>query len=280
MATWQVGSTLQWGLKVYDTAGDLADLGGGDPTATITLPDATTTTGTVSKTATGTYAATLVSTQVGRHSCTWTGSGANSGGLPTTEPLDVWPADGPRQIISLADARDGLNMAAGQTVNDDELRGFVAAAGVVIDHVAGAQLTKVMTETWSGAGAPAVLLSDIPATVSTVTENGTELTADTDYCWDEHGILWRGSRPHAAAWSATKPRNVVVTYTAGAAVLPENVRLAAVMLVRHWWLQTQQSARPFVPEYEPAPVMVAGYAVPNMVVDLLKPSMHRVPGVA
>lgn len=277
--SYDLGQSIVFGLTVKNTAGTLADLGGGNPTCTLTKPDGTTAAASVTKDATGTYAATYTSDQEGRWAATWDGSGDNSGGLPYYDVADVWPVN-PRLIVSLGDVRDGLNMAAGQTVNDDELRGFVVAAGVVIDHVAGAQLTKVTTETWSGAGAPAVLLSDIPATVSTVTENGTELTADTDYCWDEHGILWRGSRPHAAAWSATKPRNVVVTYTAGAAVLPENVRLAAVMLVRHWWLQTQQSARPFVPEYEPAPVMVAGYAVPNMVVDLLKPSMHRVPGVA
>jgi hypothetical protein len=95
-------------------------------------------------------------------------------------------------------------------------------------------------------------------------------------------MLWKGSRPGSAQWSDTAPRNVVITYTVGDAVVPANVVKAAANLIRHWWDSGLQQSYYVAGEPDMATTTsIAGYAVPNFVVDLLKPNMaNRVPGFA
>jgi hypothetical protein len=279
VSTFKVGNTITWSLAVTTSAGVAADLGGGNPTATVTLPDGTTQGATVTKPSTGNYVAAYLAVQAGRHRVTWTGSGANSGDLPYDDVADVWPAD-PRLIIGLADARAALNTATSSRVNDDEIRGYIVTAGIVIEYLAGAasSLTQTKVESRDG-GHMAIGLYQMPTTITTVVENGTTLAA-TDYYLDSAGTLWRGAYRGAGTWSSIG--RVVVTYTTGSGVLAENVKLAAAHLVRHWWNQSQQSYRPYMGAIEePTTTMVAGYAVPNFVVDLLAPSAHnRMPGCA
>jgi len=276
--TYEVGDTLAWGIVVKDAGGTAVD-----PTtvaATVTLPDGTTSAATVTKTSTGTYTAALVSTQAGRHRVRWTATGANSADFPHTDTADVWPTD-PRLIIPLADARAALNIPAGSTVNDDELRLYLAAATVVVEHIAGPVLKATETEVRSGGGRPGIALFKMPATVTQVVESGVTLTA-SDWCVDEAGVLWRGSEPGAGVW-ASGAGNVTITYTVGASTVSPNVALAASHLVAHWWRQTQQGGRPMLgmaPPESTGYATVAGYAVPNFVVDLLDASTNRAPGIA
>jgi hypothetical protein len=274
-----VGQTLAFGLKTYTAAGVLADVGTG-PTAVVTLPDATTPSATVTKDSTGTYTATIAASLAGRYRITWSGSGANSGGLPYVDVADVWPAD-PRFIISLAEARAALNVPSTTVVNDDELRGYLMAGTIVIEYLIGAVLPASRVETRSGGGRAALPLAEHPNAITSVVENGVTLPA-TGYCFDDAGLLWRGSRPGSAQWSDTAPRNVVITYTVGDAVVPANVVKAAANLIRHWWDSGLQQSYYVAGEPDMATTTsIAGYAVPNFVVDLLKPNMsNRVPGFA
>lgn len=278
MATYQVGQSVVWGLAVVDAAGVAADLGGGNPTATVTLPDGTTTTATVVKASTGNYVATYTCTQSGRHRVKWTASGANSGGFPYTDVADVWPVD-PRFIISLADARAALNVPAGTRVNDDELRLYIAAATPVIEDICGPVLAATVVESRDGNGRSGISLYQLAATVTGVVENGVTLTA-ADYYLDEAGILWRGSSRGSGSWSNTG--RVVVTYTVGASTVDPNVILAAREEVRFLWQVGQQGQRPAfnggdtTTGYTPT-----GYAVPNRVLELLAASRsNKAPGFA
>lgn len=282
MATFDLGQTVTWGLKTYSAAGALADVGTG-PTATVHLPDGTTASAVVVKTATGTYTASLTSTQAGRHRVVWAGSGANSGGLPYSDHADVWPAD-PRLVISLADARAALNLASSNTTSDDEVRLYIAAAAEIIEDIAGPVLSASVTETHSGSGKFGLPLWKRAAAVTGVTEDGDTLAA-TDYAYDEvAGVLWRGSQPGAGFWSDTSPGNVVVTMTVGASAVPPNVVLAARELVRHLYAIGQQPWRaPYGGGLEDVATITtpSGYAVPARVVDLLKPqAANRMPGFA
>jgi hypothetical protein len=281
VATYEVGQTLVFGLKTYDAAGALADVGV-TPTATLTKPDGTTATASVTKTATGTYTATYTSTAAGRWRCTWTGSGANSGGLPYVDVADVWPAD-PRLIISLGDARAALNLASSAVTSDDEIRLYIAAATEVVESIAGPQLAASHTETHTGGGYALGLFHKATA-ITAVTEDGTALTSG-DYSLDTNsGLLWRGTYPGAATWSADTTAGISVTYTVGASAIAPNVILAARELVRHLYAIGQQPWRqPYGGGIEDALMSTtpSGYAVPNRVLDLLKPSMAgRLPGFA
>lgn len=276
MTTWQLGQTVSWVMEVRNASGTLEDLGGGNPTATVTRPDGTTAAATVTKTATGIYRADVVSTLAGRHLCTFTGSGTNSGALPWSDVADVWPLD-PRLIISLSDARATLNLAPSVRRDDDELRLYIAAATQIVEDIVGPVLVDTVTETRSG-GRQAIALYQLPAAITSVTEDGT-LVAATGYCLDEAGVLWRGATPQSGYWS-TGARNVVIAYTVGSAVLPAGIIAAARELVQHLVTSGQQSWRP---PYGSEEVVYtpSGFAVPNRVRDLLAPfAAGRLPGLA
>ena len=278
MSTYQVGNTITWGLAVTDAAGVAADLGGGNPTAMVTLPDGTTATATVTKASTGNYTATYTATQAGRHRVAWSGSGANSGGLPYVDLADVWPTD-PRLIISLADARAALNVPTGTRVNDDELRLYIAATTPVIEDIVGPVLAATVVESRDGDGRQGLPLYELPTAVIGVVEDGVTLTA-VDYYLDAHGILWRGASKGAGRWSTSG--RVVVTYTVGGASIDPNIILAAREQVRFLWQVGQQGQRPAFnggggdTGYTPT-----GYAVPNRVMELCAASRgNKVPGFA
>lgn len=278
MTQFIVGQTLTFGLRTYDTDGALADVGTG-PTATLTKPDGSTASASVTKTATGTYTAAYTADASGRWACLWDGSGANSGGLPYPDVADVWPVDW-RPIIPLATARATLNVGDAQTADDAEMLGYLVSARIVVEHICGPILSAEVSRTVSGGGRAALPLPTVPNSVTSVTEDGTTLTDGVDFCWDENGLLWRGSVPHAGTWSAAGVRNVTVVYEVGDTTVPQNVIQAAGYLVRHWWSQTQQASRPFMGSgYGPEEGMsgqynlVAGYAIPNLVRELLEPSV-------
>lgn len=258
-----VGSTLAWAITVTDSAGAAADPGTG-PTATVTLPDGTTSAATVTKTATGAYTATLVATQAGRHRVEWAASGANSSAFPFEQDLDVW--ESPRLIISLDDARDALNLPSTTRTDDAELTRYIAATTSVIETIVGGPvLAKSVVETHDGDGTTALNLYAYPTAITSVVEDGTTLAAST-YAVGTGGVLWR----RTGAWSDAYPGNIVVTYTVGSNILPDNVRLAACEELRFLWQIGQTAARPALgTEQAPGGYVPMGYAVPNRVRELL-----------
>jgi len=276
VTTYEVGQTATVALKVYDSTGVLADLGGGNPVCTVTKPDGTTTTATVTKPSTGNYQGAYVTTSAGRHRFTFTGSGTNSGALPWSDVADVWPAD-PRFIISLSDAKAALNTPAGARVNDDELRLYIAATTEIIEDIVGAVLSSTKTQTFDGGG-NALLLAERAASITSVTVGG---VATTDYVANlTAGIVYSGSTGDSSfTWGR---QNVVVTYATGASSIDPNVILAAREEVSFLYQLGQQGGRPSlggaVPDMSWTP---SGFAVPKRVMELCAPSMaRRMPGFA
>lgn len=274
MSTYELGQTLVFTLQVVDDAGAAADLGGGNPTCTVTRPDGTPTTAVVTKPSTaGLYWGSVASSnQAGRWRGVFTGTGANSGKLPYTDVIDVWPAD-PRLIIGLADARAELNHVS--NVNDDELRLYIAAATPVIEEIVGAVLVATKTETFDG-GKSAVLLSERASTVTSVTVDG---VATTNYVANlDSGIVYSGSSGAPTCFTAGR-QNVVVTYTTGSSTIDPNVVLAARVVVAHLYQNGQQARRG---KNQPdVTVLPSGFAVPTRAIELCAASKHRrMPGFA
>ena len=282
MATYSVGQTAYSVLRVYSSGTTLADLGGGDATCTVTKPDGTTTSASVTKTATGIYQAQLTTTQAGRHVFTFNGSGANSGGLPYPDVVNVWPAD-PRFLLPMSDARDALNVPATVFVNDDELRLYNAATTPVIEDIVGAVLATTRTQTFDGGGY-ALLLWERPTAITSVTMNGVTLTSGTGYVADmSAGVVYGGSTYCTEEFYPGR-QNVVVTYTTGSSSIDPNIILAAREEVRFLYSNGQLGTRPaFGPDagvsdlaYTPS-----GFAVPRRVIELCAPStVNRMPGIA
>ena len=69
-----------------------------------------------------------------------------------------------------------------------------------------------------------ILLPEQPVTaISSVVEDGTTLTVGDDYQWSQSGLLTRQGRDWASGW-----QDVVVTYTHGYAVTPEDLKSVCV----------------------------------------------------
>lgn len=278
MSTYELGQTITFTVQVVDDAGAAADLGGGNPTCTVTRPDGTTTTASVSKPAgAGLYWGSITSSQAGRWRGTFTGTGMNSGRLPFTDVVDVWPAD-PRLIISLDDAKAELNHV--QDVNDDEVRLFIAATTEIVEHLVGRVLSTSLTETFNG-GKTAVLLSERATAITSVTVDGVALTA-SEYVADlSSGIVYAGSSLSPNCFTYGR-QNVVVTYTTGASSIAPSVISGARTIAAHLYASSQQSRRGRGRSGDgDGTTLVLGYAIPNAAVEKLTNQRHnRMPGIA
>lgn len=267
MTTYEVGQTITFGLRVTDANGAPANVGV-TPTCTVSRPDGTTTVASVSNPAVGSYVASVPSTLPGRWLAQWTGSGANSGGMPYSDSADVWPAE-PRMIISLADARAALNLPSAAVVNDDELRLYIAAATDVIESIVGPVLPTSRTyEIVADRRSVSVLLPAYPESVTEVREDGVTLPA-TAYRLRPGGVL---SRTYGT-WGDV----VEVVADIGWTSIPPSVILAAREQVRFLWQVGQNGQRPAVGTTSGGAGYVAampqGFAVPRRVIELLGDSI-------
>lgn len=278
MTTFELGQTVTASVQITSDGTTAADLGGGNATCLATKPDGTTVAATVTKPGTGLYLGATPGALAGRYRLTFSGTGANSGALPYTAICDVWPSD-PRLIISLEDAKAELNVPAGVTVKDDELRLYIAATTPVVEEIVGRVLTATLVETFDG-GLECVKLSERAASITSVTVNG---VATTNYVANlASGIVWAGTTSGADTFAWGR-QNVVVTYVAGSSTVEPNVILGARIIVAQQWQVGQQgrAGRGRAASAEDMTQLASGYAVPTRAVEWLSPSMsRRMPGFA
>lgn len=176
-----------------------------------------------------------------------------------TDVVDVWPTN-PRMIISLDDARAALSLPGNTSQSTlEELRLHVCAATPVIEDIVGPVLVRTLTQTVQKGWNYAALYEKAGALVSVVNADSTVVPESTYTFNAASGLL---------TFDTPTSQVVTVTYTSGAAVIPQNVRLAALELVRHLWQVRQRPQGPTPPEaYTPS-----GFAVPKRVIELCKPS--------
>jgi hypothetical protein len=204
-------------------------------------------------------------------------------------------------LLTLAETKLHLNIPAGNTTYDGELQGFIDAAQPVVEDLAGPVVQRtIVGETHDGGDtmirtlyAPVISVQSLVEYVGTsaFTLTAQPLGSTTNnYGYevvDSIGgvIVRRGSAGVPIAFQAGQ-EGVVISYTAGYATLPANVRLGALELVRHWWQRSQQGGRPSFSgagEGGDGGVSVGSYLVPYFVAELLTStpsSTRRLPGIA
>lgn len=256
---------------VYQVAVDIRDASDvltnpSTATLTITLPDGTTETPTVTlpPTATGQLRVDYTTVQAGRHIYRMVTTG------PTTVYVgvfDVRPA-APELIVSLKDAKKQLNIPLDKTSDDEEIRSMIEGITGPIEDYVGAVPRRTETQVFDG-GRCAVLLAHIPLiSVTSVVDSGTTLTAGDYEVNLTSGVLTR------VAGIALLPflpgvQSVTVTYVAGRAIVPANVRLATLITLQHMW-ETQRPAAsgPFTQggdDFDPRYT----YSIPRRALELL-----------
>lgn len=241
----------------------------------------------------GTYTAVVPSVAVeGTWLYRWTATGTEvhwaSEGQFTVRPLGV------EQIVDAASVRAHLNLP--DSTQDDELQGFILAAGDLARDVVGPILPEQHTQFFDG-GNQTIVPDWLPlASVQSVTEYyglsafalteqplGSQQTAfgyTVDYTT---GAITRRTFGGEAALFATGTKNIKVVYTAGRnGAVAWTVRLGALELIRHLWQLTQQGGRPWfggaVMDGE-SPAVPQGFALPQRVLELWAP-YRRPPGIA
>lgn len=203
-------------------------------------------------------------------------------------------AVGLESIVDLPSVKAHLNIPANDVRSDDELMGFVYAAGDLARDFCGPFLPETHTQFFDG-GTTTVMPDWLPlSTVLSATEYyglsafplteqelGGQMNAFAFTVDAVSGQITRRTFGGDAALFAYGRKNIKIVYTAGGRPIPYTVRLGALELIRHLWQMTQQAGRPkFGSAGEGGePGMPIGFALPNRVIELWAP-YRRPPGIA
>ncbi|MBO4272387.1 hypothetical protein [Microbispora triticiradicis] len=262
--SYDLGAVVPLSVTITNPAGQAEDA-----TAvhlTITLPDGTAEThGPIGSTSPGVYDYDYATVQAGLHQVRWVATGTNASAF--TDVFDVAPAAG--AIVSLADARAHLNLTS--ATDDAELMEMIRAVTVVVERHAGAILRRPYTE--EHRGGYAIALQHTPVVSITSTEGalpGVPVLDPADLTVDSVSGVARQS---SGQWIAGPLR---VTYVAGRAEVPPNVRLAALIILQHLWESQRGTAVPAFGAEEPWNPGL-GFAIPRRALELLGTPL---PGIA
>lgn len=237
---------------------------------TVTLPDGTEATPAPSETATaGTYQADYPTTAVGRHAVRWVFTGPSHA---YTDVFDV-RAEAPPAILSLADAKDHLNLAADSTHEDDEVRFWNAAATLAVEYFTGPIVIRTMTDDHTERSARALVLRRTPV----IEVISVEPLRDGGIAYDVDDLVLDGATGLLTLRSGGLLQGPLrATYRAGRAIVSENITAGARIILQHLWLTQRAGRRGGLAgggqDYavtEPIPGL--GYAIPNRALNLLEP---------
>ena len=121
--TYDLGDVVPLGITITDSTG--ANANASAVTCTITLPDGTTSTGSVTNPSTGLYNCDFSPSQTGRHAVRWVATGTNASAYTDEFTVRDYADLG---LLGLDEVKSHLNISATDTTLDEELRRFIDAA--------------------------------------------------------------------------------------------------------------------------------------------------------
>lgn len=234
------GESYQYRFTVYDSSGAPADAA--TVTATITLPDGTPTSPTVTHSGLGLYDIDYTTVQTGRHVLL----GDATGGVLASDHEkfeDVFNVEIPgRYLISLDDAITALRATATITTIADrqQLRWYILASSDAVERDLDLTICRhTLVEVYDG-GKSAILLRHSPViSITTVVESGGTLPAGNFTLDTNAAVLHRGSTMAALIWIWGR-QNVTITYVVGMVDVPPIVRKVCANGVQRMWQTEQQ----------------------------------------
>lgn len=264
---YDIGDLVPLGLAVTDADGNPAD--GGTVVLVVGLPDDTTATPSVQHpdAGSGRYTVDYPATMEGLHTVRWTVTGANA-----STYSDVFNVrEVTDQLISLTQAK--LQLGVTSASHDDDLRLFIAAAGLAIEnHVCRTVVRRTFTEHVKASnGTVRVTRTPTLDVVAMATVDGTVTWTPSDLAIDgDAGIV-------TAMTGTGLTGQLVVTYVAGLRVVPANYLLAGRIILDRLW----ETMRPFVSNnaamgpgalddsLDARAGSLVGYAIPNAALQVL-----------
>lgn len=201
-------------------------------------------------------------------------------------------------IVELDEVKEYLNLDSADRVHDAELLRFVAALTPVVEHLAGPVLPRIVqNETYDGGywwislrHRPVISVEQIieyrgPIPYNLQQVPTPDLGTIYSYMFEPPGRVVRRTVGGGVTPFPPGADQVFVTYTAGRLIIPENIRMATLELVRVNYQRTQQAgggrigAAAAVSDEELGATPMLGFLVPGRVREFLQPS-KRHPAVA
>lgn len=266
MAT-DVGAQYRTSIEVRDPAGVLTNPA--TKVVTVTLPDQTTATPSITSDGTGLFHADFTISQEGLHKIVWSTTG------PITSKTDYENGIVFRSVVGLTEAREYLNLS--DTSKDGLLRGTLATATELAESITGTLCIRTFTnDHCPGSERSAIRLPHGPlptaAAVTSVTSvwpGGPSWNTAALNVYPDSGIIepvdYRGF--WLGPWKAT--------YTGGRTVIPQRWVEAVLEIVFDLWAyQRGQLADPLVPDYSDSTEYAArippGYEMPARAKAMLR----------
>jgi len=278
---YDLGDVVPLGITITDSTG--ANANASAVTCTISLPDGTTSTGSVTNPSTGQYNCDFTPTQVGRHAVRWVATGTNASAYSDEFLVRDFAELG---IVGLAEMKDYLNIPATDTTVDEELRSFIDAGSDLAESYVGQVLGRrtFTNELYDGGGEFIRIRNPRALSITSVTENGATVSS-SNYVLDYTGQrLYRiGSGTLYATnsygyWTAGM-NNVSITYVAGYVNPPMAAKQGVLVIVKHLW-ETQRGAMNVMGRVLGGDELYSTptYSLPRRAMELLDPTSF--PGMA
>jgi len=278
--SYDLGDKVYLTWNTVDSSG--AAVNPGTVTLNITLPDATNVSVTTATSITGTYTASYLPTQVGRHIIAWsagtTWSQAYSDIFEVRDINDIG-------IVGYDEVLEFLNIPTA-SANENEVRRFIDASTDLAETYVGQVLgRRTFTNELYDGGTEFIRIRNPKAiSITSVTENGLAVSA-SNYVLDYTGQrLYRiGSgtlyATNSYGYWTQGMNNVSITYVAGYENPPMSAKQGVLEIIRHLW-QTQRGAINVMSRNQSGDELYSTptYSLPRRAMELLDPTSF--PGLA
>lgn len=267
---YEVGDSVPLSWRVVNAQQSLVDVPLENVTLTVTPPGGDPTGASVVRDSVGQFSSLYVPETAGRYTLRWQATGSFK--ASTSDVLNVSPASSPGAIISLAEAREHINIPDGETVEDAELREFIVAASEIVERHTGMVVASrtLVEEHLAVSGQPLRLRPPLLSVTSV-------LDAD-DVAVDVDGLTIDGFTGFVSGVPAGL---VTVTYEAGMRQIPQSYITATQIICAHLWTTQRANAFTSAPSAfgadVPNAVAGAGYALPNRAAELLGGRAPNIP---
>lgn len=283
---WYQGAAVPLAWTSTDTTG--APFEGTAVALTVTLPDGTTSSPSVTHNGDGSYSASFTTTQAGHHLVAWTAIAAGAADA-FADTFEVQPAqDG--TIVSFAEAKEILQLT-GTSEFDARLQGWNGSATSVVEYICGPVVQQTVTETLPSRGTVVTLSKPPVIGLLAWTEVPPELAATGITVASPPSPMLR-TRLYGIEWPLDElycdPRRGTVTHTsglpfyycayvwqyqAGRTVIPSGQYDAAKIILEHLYQVYRGGAgAQDVASGESVTALPGfGFAVPNRALELLQP---------
>jgi hypothetical protein len=258
--TYVQGQRATLRTTITDESGQLSDA---TVVLTVTAPDGTASTPTVTRESLGVYSAAVTFTQAGDWLRVWTTSGA----IVSSDVDQIHVIAPALRLVGLAEVKEHGNITS--TASDRELLDFIGTAQQMIELEVGPTVPQTFTETVYACGNAVILGRHPVLSVTSITEYGAVVDPSLYAADLSRGIITRLDGRH---WYADATYPLTYTYRAGRSPIPEALRWAGKELTIHLWRSTQAQRGGRGRGDDPG--TAAPFGLPNRVADALVPFLR------